>query len=335
MVRLASRRAGLRNFRDYRIRGDDIVIAHPDVSREYLSLAEELNLALSKQKTLSSERDGYGIAEFAKRIYRRGCCLNKGFTLKQLVSALHVDPFGLLEIVPDISSWIHPKGIAYEKRSLHSVCTLFLATRFRSRVEMVVDYLMEIWHFRLRNAWILAGVDVGMRLVPHTPQAIRAVTLLLLQSVVPEMGRKIQHALEKLIPKVVGFGWEGHYRKALILDDACVITRLRYEELARLALATHPVFRRGSALVRELQRLDWRFVYDQASKGVWPTSKTLEIVQGLTTLDVSYRDISRKSYRRHFSAKLARDLRLLLLRSGRMYMIGHPPQGSVPEPEPL
>lgn len=64
MVRIAALRAGLKGFSDYLVLGDDLVIAHADVAREYLKLAGEWDIGINLSKSVISRN---GSLEFAKR----------------------------------------------------------------------------------------------------------------------------------------------------------------------------------------------------------------------------------------------------------------------------
>jgi hypothetical protein len=52
------------DFQDYVLLGDDLVIAHHGVSREYLALLKELDMPINLTKSFQSE----GFYEFAKRL---------------------------------------------------------------------------------------------------------------------------------------------------------------------------------------------------------------------------------------------------------------------------
>jgi len=65
IVQIAGLRVGLRRFSDYRILGDDIVIRHDEVARQYQEILRQLGVGISKTKTLVS-KDTF---EFAKRLF--------------------------------------------------------------------------------------------------------------------------------------------------------------------------------------------------------------------------------------------------------------------------
>ena len=65
IVRIAARRVGFKNFSNYAILGDDIVIADSAVANAYRSCMEGLGVDISPHKTLVSDR---GVCEFAKRL---------------------------------------------------------------------------------------------------------------------------------------------------------------------------------------------------------------------------------------------------------------------------
>nr|QXP49783.1 RNA-dependent RNA polymerase [araluen mito-like virus] len=68
IVKLAGKRAGISNFVNYCILGDDIVIADTEVSREYRTILQTLDMPISEPKTHSSEF----FFEFAKRYFYHG-----------------------------------------------------------------------------------------------------------------------------------------------------------------------------------------------------------------------------------------------------------------------
>jgi len=63
IVRIAASKAGLNNFKDYAILGDDIVIANDAVAENYLRLMKTLGVGINLSKSVQSK----DFAEFAKR----------------------------------------------------------------------------------------------------------------------------------------------------------------------------------------------------------------------------------------------------------------------------
>lgn len=63
IVRCASMRAGIRNFDDYLILGDDIVIANSIVAKNYLDIMKYLGVQINLSKSVESTQ----FCEFAKR----------------------------------------------------------------------------------------------------------------------------------------------------------------------------------------------------------------------------------------------------------------------------
>jgi hypothetical protein len=63
VVHYAAEKAGLMDFKDYILLGDDIVIKHSVVAANYISIMTKLGVDISVQKTHVS-KDTY---EFAKR----------------------------------------------------------------------------------------------------------------------------------------------------------------------------------------------------------------------------------------------------------------------------
>nr|QOW97241.1 RNA-dependent RNA polymerase [Mito-like picolinusvirus] len=96
IVQIAALRAGkvyvngkVKFFSDYMMRGDDIVIADPDVAQEYIKLLGEFGLEFSTTKTYYKVK---GVAEFAKRIIR-GHTDFSPISVKQLIACKSDDPF--------------------------------------------------------------------------------------------------------------------------------------------------------------------------------------------------------------------------------------------------
>jgi len=63
IVRIASTRLGIKHFDAYAVLGDDIVIKHNEVAKEYLRLMETLGVGINLGKSVISK----DFAEFAKR----------------------------------------------------------------------------------------------------------------------------------------------------------------------------------------------------------------------------------------------------------------------------
>jgi hypothetical protein len=63
LVQISARRAGMSNFRDYAILGDDIVIRNKRVSDEYMLIMNDLGVSINLSKSVIAS----GFAEFAKR----------------------------------------------------------------------------------------------------------------------------------------------------------------------------------------------------------------------------------------------------------------------------
>jgi hypothetical protein len=64
IVRCAAIRWGIKNFGDYCILGDDIVIVNDVVAEEYMNLMEILGLSINWQKSVESNI----FTEFAKKL---------------------------------------------------------------------------------------------------------------------------------------------------------------------------------------------------------------------------------------------------------------------------
>lgn len=62
LVRIAALRVGMRNFEDYAILGDDIVIYNDKVAKSYYNLLTSLGVSINLSKSVES----YDFAEFAK-----------------------------------------------------------------------------------------------------------------------------------------------------------------------------------------------------------------------------------------------------------------------------
>lgn len=63
LVRIASTRLGIKNFTDYSVLGDDIIICNDLVATSYLQLMDTLGVSINLGKSVISN----DIAEFAKR----------------------------------------------------------------------------------------------------------------------------------------------------------------------------------------------------------------------------------------------------------------------------
>jgi len=72
-------------FARYAVLGDDIIIAHRDVAREYLNLMRDLGVGIGLAKSLVSEK---GTAEFAKRYYTPSDA--SPISLREVVVSWHV-----------------------------------------------------------------------------------------------------------------------------------------------------------------------------------------------------------------------------------------------------
>jgi hypothetical protein len=68
IVQVSALRIGFRQFEDYRILGDDIVIRNNEVAFQYQLLMNQLGVGISKEKTLISNET----FEFAKRLFYKG-----------------------------------------------------------------------------------------------------------------------------------------------------------------------------------------------------------------------------------------------------------------------
>jgi hypothetical protein len=64
IVKSAAIRVGIKDFRDYCVLGDDIIIADDKVAEEYLNLMSTLGLKVNRQKSVESFR----FSEFAKNL---------------------------------------------------------------------------------------------------------------------------------------------------------------------------------------------------------------------------------------------------------------------------
>lgn len=73
IVNIAARRVGKKNFTEYALLGDDLVIADRAVADCYQVLMKDLGIEINLSKSLISYD---GVAEFAKRIFWRGVDLS-------------------------------------------------------------------------------------------------------------------------------------------------------------------------------------------------------------------------------------------------------------------
>jgi hypothetical protein len=63
VIRHAALKAGLHNFKNYAVLGDDVVIANDEVAHHYLVICEDLGVEINLSKSIISD----SIAEFAKK----------------------------------------------------------------------------------------------------------------------------------------------------------------------------------------------------------------------------------------------------------------------------
>jgi len=108
IVRAASILAGKKDFKDYCILGDDVVIANSEVAEQYLILMSSLGLSINRQKSLESK----DFTEFAKKL--------KGF------SDLDYSPIGAGLILQSIRSKSYSLRYIHElvSKGLVSISTL-------------------------------------------------------------------------------------------------------------------------------------------------------------------------------------------------------------------
>jgi hypothetical protein len=69
IVNIAAGRVGKKNFTEYALLGDDLVIADEAVAQAYLTIAEDLGVEINLSKSLISKS---GVSEFAKRLFWDG-----------------------------------------------------------------------------------------------------------------------------------------------------------------------------------------------------------------------------------------------------------------------
>lgn len=89
LVRLAAYRVGIKNFTDYLVLGDDVVIASELVRTEYVRLMESIGISISKAKTVTPS-PAQGIEFASKLLCSRGNIspLPVGCLFDQTVSSL-------------------------------------------------------------------------------------------------------------------------------------------------------------------------------------------------------------------------------------------------------
>jgi len=104
MVRIAALRCNLKGFSDYLVLGDDLVIAHPDVAREYLVLAREWDVGINLSKSVISRN---GSLEFAKRFVYKYQDVS-GLSFKEMAVAKW-DIRGLLQLFNRIKGFRNPR----------------------------------------------------------------------------------------------------------------------------------------------------------------------------------------------------------------------------------
>jgi len=89
IVAQAALDAGLPEYQDYVILGDDIVLCNSNVATEYKNIMERLGMVVSVSKTVSPGDEGSFGAEFASRIAYQGEELS-GLPVRAIVKTLKV-----------------------------------------------------------------------------------------------------------------------------------------------------------------------------------------------------------------------------------------------------
>lgn len=141
IVQLAAIQCGKRfPFKDYVLRGDDVVIVGHEVTDRYIKLIDELGVKTSTLKTYRSPSN-VGIAEFAKHLFIRGRD-HTPISAKQL-RAMRIDPFCVLPIIghsfdlidhSDIGTGVTPVSILsfFFKRGRRERLLQWLSLEFNS-----------------------------------------------------------------------------------------------------------------------------------------------------------------------------------------------------------
>lgn len=98
IVNIAARRVGKKNFTEYALLGDDLVIADEAVADAYLIIAKDLGVEINLQKSLISKS---GVLEFAKRLFRDGTDLSPvpPRLLSSLLRGLRDLPTVLIDVI--------------------------------------------------------------------------------------------------------------------------------------------------------------------------------------------------------------------------------------------
>lgn len=106
MVQIAANRAGLPKgtFHLYLVLGDDLVIAHEQVAKEYLKLAKEWDVDINLSKSVLSRNGSF---EFAKRFFYKGNDVT-GISFKEM-SVAYFDIRGLIQLINRISTFRNPR----------------------------------------------------------------------------------------------------------------------------------------------------------------------------------------------------------------------------------
>jgi hypothetical protein len=289
MVQVAASRIPYNTpFRGYRIRGDDIVLSGRRISREYEAIADELCLPFSSQKTLLSSRDGSGVAEFAKRIFRNGVDLTP-FSIKSLVATCDLEPFESIEFLTKLDTWMYPVRVAKRAMPFTSIVHILFEARFRSSENRVKQYVCLPWNENLHSRYRSIGYTVDPTIdVPIDRKLIIANTRMLL-------GTTIQNKLKRELQS----SFEGLSKSLFKRPDQ------EKERLAFLRWST--LATRVMRLEKELQTMSHEFFLDDSSPKLFPTSRALTVLRELEGYDRCMRR-SRRLHRMLTISQFSKDL---------------------------
>jgi hypothetical protein len=285
MVACAARLSGYKgNFTLYRIRGDDIVIADRKVARQYIKLTDQLSLEVSKGKSFYWERDGPGVAEFAKRIFFNGkeVCFRP---IKEVRAAGRHDPFVVLPVLLDIFGMFDAYRVRtvlakYKGNAPDFVFGCFLN---KSRKLRLLEWVGVPWNESLRNSfrpYLSLDVSPSWGIIP------------------PSNFEYIKEAGMEII------------RRNLIYDLEESVEEIWKKGPVRKEHVTHPFNRFIERLKKEIETLSVRTLTES------PAERDSRIILACRQIQgVNLRDVSRRNVRRWVASKYLGQVALIGMRT--------------------
>nr|AHX84132.1 RNA-dependent RNA polymerase [Sclerotinia sclerotiorum mitovirus 5] len=124
VVHYAAHKCGIEDFNRYILLGDDIVINHDKVAREYIRIMTRLGVDISKQKTHVSKNT----YEFAKRWVRKGIEIT-GLPLRGIVSNTNNLPV----VVKQLVNYLYSNTTLWRGSTTELVLSVFKGVKIRKR----------------------------------------------------------------------------------------------------------------------------------------------------------------------------------------------------------